>query len=270
MKRKVLYGVIFLICIIAINYSIYWQFFRKEKTEEPGTSTTVVEEGEILKDFNSIFKNTIDYQNYNIQGLQKNDNSKDMIYTGYTKQENKENSYELDVNLPVININSTEALNINKEIEMVFGTPAQAILAGTLRKTIYTVDYQAYINSNILSLVIKSTYKDGDSPQRVIVSTYTYNLSTNEKLNLSQVLEIKGLNRDSVTQEIRNKITEAIEQSKKLQELGYTIYERNIEDNKYRIENTTEFFLGKDNSLYIVYPYGNSNDTSEMDIIVFK
>ena len=37
----------------------------------------------------------------------------------------------------------------------------------------------------------------------------------------------------------------------------------------YELENTTNFFLDKDNYLYVVYAYGNSNFTSEMDIIIF-
>lgn len=40
-------------------------------------------------------------------------------------------------------------------------------------------------------------------------------------------------------------------------------------DKIYKIENTSTFFLDKDNYLYIIYAYGNNNFTSEMDIIIF-
>lgn len=273
-KRKILYVVIIIICIIAVNYAIYWQFFRapdkEENTVGTGEITPVVEEGKILKDFNNIFNNGIDYQQYEIQGLSKIDNSKDMIYTGYESEEKQENKYELNVNIPVVNINSSTAVNINNQIEDLFETKATNVLAGTTQKTIYTVEYEAYINANILSLVIKSTLKEGDNPQRVIVKTYVYNLSTNEILTLPKVLEIKNLSSTGVKKEIISKIEEATVQANKLQELGYSVYKRDVNSSMYEIENTTSFFLGKDNSLYILYPYGNSNNTSEIDIIMFE
>ena len=58
--------------------------------------------------------------------------------------------------------------------------------------------------------------------------------------------------------------------SKKLSDLGYSVYERDTESAMYTVENTGVFFLGKNNSLYIIYPYGNTNNTSEIDIIVFE
>ena len=93
---------------------------------------------------------------------------------------------------------------------------------------------------------------------------------SNEILKLADVLSIKNLSSTAVTNEIKSKIKEAAVAAQKLKELGYSIYERNTEDTMYSIENTTSFFLGKNNSLYILYPYGNSNDTSEIDIIVFE
>ena len=38
----------------------------------------------------------------------------------------------------------------------------------------------------------------------------------------------------------------------------------------YNVENTTEFFLGKDNFLYLIYAYGNDNYTSELDLVIFQ
>ena len=35
----------------------------------------------------------------------------------------------------------------------------------------------------------------------------------------------------------------------------------------YDLENVSEFFFKDDGTLYIVYAYGNSNYTSELDII---
>lgn len=269
-KRMIVFGIIIAICIVAVNLAIYEQFFKVPNNDSSTEVTPVVEEAKILKDFNEIFNNEIDYQIYEIQGLSKVDNTKDMIYTGYENNEIKQGSYELDVKIPVININSSTASNINNEIENIFETKATNTLIGTSVETIYTVEYQAYINSNILSLVIKSTLKEGENPQRVIVKTYNYNLSTNETLELSQILGIKNLDRTAVEKEISNKIEEANQQAQRLQELGYSVYKRDVTNSIYQVENTTNFFLGENNSLYILYPYGNSENTSEIDIILFE
>ena len=37
----------------------------------------------------------------------------------------------------------------------------------------------------------------------------------------------------------------------------------------YELSNTTNFILGPNNNLYIIYPYGNSNFTDAMDVVVF-
>ena len=50
--------------------------------------------------------------------------------------------------------------------------------------------------------------------------------------------------------------------------LGFLRYQRNPDDDMYSINNVSEFFLGADNALYIVYAYGNQNHTSEMDIVI--
>ncbi len=126
-----------------------------------------------------------------------------------------------------------------------------------------------YINTNILSLVIKSTLKEGNNPQRVIIQTYNYNLSTNEEVTLAQLLEIKGLQEGTVKNEVTKKVEQANLQAENLNKLGYNIYVRDITSDIYEIKNTTNFILGKDNFLYIIYPYGNSNYTDEMDVIVF-
>ena len=55
---------------------------------------------------------------------------------------------------------------------------------------------------------------------------------------------------------------------KNMSQLGYSVYPRNSSDEIYDIDNITEFFIGEDNALYVIFAYGNQNNTSEMDIVV--
>lgn len=265
--RKIIIGIIIIVCIVSINFAIYWQFFRRdEKVQIP---VEQVEEAKIIKDFNNLFNNKLNSKD-DISNMNKINQTQEIIYTIYNKNESKEGTYELNVNIPAININTEKIININNQIETIFKTKAENILRNVEEKTIYSVEYTAYINSNILSLVIKSTLKEGDNPQRVIVKAYNYNLSTNEELKFSQMLEIKGLSTKSVQNQVREKIQESIKQSNQLESMGYTVYKRNIDDDMYKIENTSNYFLGANGILYIVYPYGNQNNTSEMDVLQFN
>ena len=127
----------------------------------------------------------------------------------------------------------------------------------------------AYVNTNILSLVIRSTLKEGNNPQRVIIQTYNYNLSTNEEMTLEEILEIKGLNKQNVESVISSQIKIANEEADRLKRLGYNVYTRDLTSSIYKIDNTDNYILGPNNKLYVIYPYGNANNTDEMDVIVF-
>ncbi len=50
--------------------------------------------------------------------------------------------------------------------------------------------------------------KEGNNPQRVIVQTYNYNLSTNEEVTFNQLLEIKGIKESTFENSVLNKVKE--------------------------------------------------------------
>lgn len=120
-----------------------------------------------------------------------------------------------------------------------------------------------------MSLVIKGTLKEGTTAQRIIVKTYNYDLKNDKLLSFKDLLKVKGLEEASVQEKINTDISKIIEEKQVISTDEYNLYKRKREDKIYKIENTTNFFLGKDNYLYVIYAYGNSNFTSEMDIIIF-
>lgn len=270
--RNIMFTLIIIICIFAINFAVYWEFFR---TNDEGNTINNVQEnvniGQLEKNFKDIFKNTLDYQGYtvNTTGVTKIDSSKDLIYTWVTKQKTVDNRYELNLNIPKVNISNTSVEKFNNKVKELYVDKANDIILNANNNTIYTVEYMSYINTNILSLVIKSTLKEGNNPQRVIIQTYNYNLSTNEEITLNQVLEIKGLQANAVKNTILQKVQEANLQAENLKKLGYNVYTRDLTSDMYEVQNTTNFILGANNYLYIIYPYGNNNYTDEMDVITF-
>lgn len=276
--RTLMFLIIIVICIVAINVGVYMQFFygkdKPKKEEVPTNDISQAQAAELANlenNFGNIFKNTLDYQNnrVSLNGITKVESNNDLIFTLYKKEEVVDNKYSMKIDIPYINISNFTVERINKEIDSIFAEKARDIILNATNNTIYNVDYMSYVNSNILSLVIRSTLKEGNNPQRVIIQTYNYNLSTNEPINIQQMMEIKGLNAENVEKRIQDKIKTANEKANQLKNLGYNVYTRDIGNDMYKIDNTKIYFIGKDNHLYILYPYGNNNFTSETDVIVF-
>ncbi|MBR3249831.1 MAG: hypothetical protein IKF83_03955 [Clostridia bacterium] len=266
-KRKVIYGIILTVCVIAIGLAIY-QFFADEKLEVIlGLVKSEDEETELLKsEFNNIFTNRI-INSQNVSANQKLNENEELIYTEYEVQEKSINNYDININIPYINLKNDLAQQYNDDIKKIFNNPTTEILQTTDRNISYTVNYIASVENNILSLAILSTFKEGDNAQRVMARTYNYDLINNKEIKLKDYIATKEIEKNVVESKIKKEVETAQEQSQKLRELGYNIYSRNSTDSIYKIENTTEFF-SYNGHLYILYPYGNNNKTSEMDIVI--
>lgn len=281
-KRNLLYITISIICVIAIIMAVYYQIFNKTQNRNVINDENIIDEeqGEnkqdleqIKAEFDSLFNNTFDDQGYDITKIKKIEGfeDKDIIYAAYNIKEEKENQYNVDINLPVFNVNGEVSQEFNSITQSIFANKAGEILTNTEKYTIYGVDYIAYLNENILSLVIKSTLKEGNNPQRVIVQTYNYDIITGKKVSLNEILEQKQIDSKIVNQKIEEIVTEANKQaealSNALSATGQAVYKRDLNNAMYVADNVNYFFIGLDGQIYILYPYGNSNYTSEIDII---
>lgn len=264
--RKIFIISILAICVIAINLTVYFQIKTKSNNTEK-KEVVEIDRIALTENFTKIFNNTINYQEHTVNANKK-EGLKEIIYTSYTNQDEVENKYKLNINIPYLNINSSTADKINTEINDLFYSKLSKILADSNQYTIYTVKYKAYINDNILSLIISATLKEGSNAQREIVKTYNYNLSSNEKLNINEIIEYRNLTNNYVQSEITKTIKKAIENTNIYNDLGYSKYVRDIKDDIYKLENTNVYFIGENKALYIIYPYGNYNYTSELDLLV--
>ena len=273
---KVLYILISLFCIFAIIAGIYAQFIDASPTgtgvaEEEQNVIQEKTQDEIKSDFNDLFTNELNLGTFDTTGIQKNDQTQEIVYSLSTERVNE--FCEINLNIPVINIRSDLSNTFNSMTQADFVNKANEVIQNTdsTKKIIYTVDYTAYINSNVLSVVIKSTLKEGNSAQRVIIRTYNYNLSTNQEASLIDLITMKRLNRDDVNNKIMQVVTAENQEAENLQSMGYnTVFVRDLASDMYNIDNAGAYFLGPNQELYIVYPYGNSEFTSEMDIILFE
>lgn len=265
--RKIFVISIIVICIVCINLAVYLKIVEKDETTQK--PELIIDTVALTENFENIFDNTIDIQNNNIQSAKKQDTSKELVYSSYEKQEKQEKKYDINIHIPYINIEHENIKAINQEIEELFYKKVTNIMTKTDNiETIYDVKYKVYVNDNILSLVISSNLKESTNSQRLIIKTYNYNISSNEILNMNQILNYRSLNAKKVQTQINDVVKEAAKTSETYQQLGYQKYLRNLNDEMYKVENTKVFFLGEGKSVYILYPYGNSNYTTEMDLVV--
>ncbi len=170
---------IIIVCIIAIVEALYYVMnpnaLENKNADKDSEDNNTISNVNLAENFDDIFKNTFKDSNTS-EKAKKIQEDKDYIYTEYEKNEVNSGNYEVNVKIPIINIDSEEVKSYNEDIKKVFKDKAESILNGGANKSIYSVDYEAYLNNNILSIIIRSTLKEGNNPQRVIIQTYCYNV----------------------------------------------------------------------------------------------
>ena len=266
-KLKIIYISIISVCILAVLITVIVQIVRNIDSNEPPSVTN--ERVNKYKDmFNDIFENKVNYLENNSYRIDRIDSNQEIVYTGYKDKNNKISDYNLDVNIPYINIQNEVIKGFNDEIKEIFEQKAKDILNTQRQNIIYSVNYCAYVTNNILSLVIRSNLKEGENPARDIIQTYNYDLINLKEVSFDDLLELKSVSRLDASRKIKAEIKEIETEVNNMAELGYNLYPRNSNDEIYDIDNITEFFIGEDNALYVIFAYGNQNNTSEMDIVV--
>lgn len=269
-KRRIsIYIISLIICILAVIIVVGVQILGNDVIDNMFGINKIVkrteqEEAELKANFETIFDNkTDDKGNYNIQKIESN---KEIVYNSYQKEEKNEN-YELNVNLPYINIQNKEIKDFNKEIKNTFEAKAEEILNSIESNSIYTVKYKAYVENNILSVVIYSDLKQDTSAQRVIVQTFNFDLERNKKLALEDLIELYDLSKNEIQNKINTDIKEEQRKAEDLKELGYNLFSRDLNNTMYKVENISEYFV-YNNNIYIIFAYGNDKITSEMDLVI--
>ena len=103
------------------------------------------------------------------------------------------------------------------------------------------------------------------------MQTYNFDVKTGKKLSLNEVLEQQGIDEKEVNKKIEKQVEEANKRanaiSQAMMQAGQSVYKRDINNAMYVTDNVNYFLVGENGQIYIIYPYGNTNFTSEMDII---
>lgn len=90
-----------------------------------------------------------------------------------------------------------------------------------------------------------------------------------KKVEFSDIMQLKSLDTTTVQDKIKRQIQGKQEEAKALQQLGYSVYTRDLRSDRYDVENISNFFIDENNNVYVIYAYGNSSNTDVTDIIIF-
>lgn len=269
--RYCIYALIVAFCIIAIIVGVNAQFFStKESDEVPDINVSNVvsvnEEIDISNKFMQLFDNKLpqfkDYPN-----IEKGDLSKNYLYIysenpqlpngPYTKK--LDGKYDIVAYLPVFNINSDVTNGFNNITINYFVKMMNDIVVNGMTNTNLTISFAANVNDNILSVAIVAKLKEGDKPQRIMIQGYNYDLANNKEVKVADVLAKKNIDIATANSKIEKVVKSA----------DNTLYKRELTNPIYSIDKVTNFILGRNGELYIIYAYGNQANvySSEMDIV---
>lgn len=275
-KLWILYAVIFIICVAGIAVALSKiEYFEDENLERAfgfidKDAQKEDEYNELKTEFDTIFSNQIENLQQGDIEVQKINKNYDIVITAYNTKEEKENCL-IDVAIPYININHPSAKEFNKKVDGIYKKKAESLKSQVSTvDTIYTVQYKAYLQNNILSVAIRSEYKEGNKSQKIIVNTYNYNVVEQRAVKIDELLKIRNIKNNDATKKIREEIKAIQEQNQALIDEGYALYKRDYKSSIYEILNCKQFLYGKNGCLYTIFPYGNEDNTSEMDVVIFE
>jgi len=275
--RYILYAVIIAICVMSVFIGVYSLIFREYRDSNvtvgdnntTGDNNVAKNQEDIKNEFENLFTNKFSKSNFDDSSIQKLDKTKELVYDGLQYSDAKENLYEINVNIPFININSDVANEFNSQTQKIFVNEADKLVKQTTSSvyTVFNVNYVAFINNNILSVGILGSIKEGNNPQRMLMQTYNYDLSTGKKVTINDILNNRGMDSTVVNKQIYSIVSAAQANSDAMESSGYTVYKRDLKSDIYNVTNVQTFMQGPNGELYIIYAYGNTKNTSEMDII---
>lgn len=246
-NRKLLLVIIAIVTLVLIIGIVL--IFSLDKELEGVQNEVNIDKEQLEVDFNSIFDNE----------------ENEYVNTMYNLDEEKSGSYKIRTNIPFVFINSEIDNKINKEINDTFISKLLEIINESENFTIMNIDYATSVNNDIVSLAIKCVLKEGSNAQRTIIKTYNYDIVNQREVSIMELVP-EGQSRN-IQKQIDTEIAEQIRREEAIVGQGYNVYRRDKDSDIYVLENATEFYV-KDNALYIIYCYGNSNYTSEVDLII--
>lgn len=278
MNRTMFFVVVALVCILSISIGIYASVYYKYNKYDPfilgmGIKNTQAEQeiAQLRNEFPNMFTNEIVGKTTS-NNIKKLDNSVDKIVYTVKNITQKDDLYSINVNIPKINLSSSNTDRINAQISRDFSDKVDYIMDSTGTFYEYSVNYKAFLNGDMLSLIINETEKEGNNIQTTKIYTYNINLNNNGILTINDVINAKGYTAKEIQEGIEDELKDLNKKDEELKKSlpNKNIIIRNTSDSMYKVENTQNFIIDNNGHLFIIYAYGNNSSTTKVDVLIFE
>ena len=258
MNRVMFFIIVILLCILSLSIGIYAQVFYRYSDTDPFMLGIGVNKTQNAAEINRL----------------KNEFSKictnDLSGTTTASIKKKDDKYSISAYLPKVNINADYADKINAQISQDYEDTINDIIDNTKEDTDYSVTYKAYLNGDLLSILIKENIHKGKSIQSSKIKTYNYNLNNNTVVGIMDIVEAKKYKKKDIQKEIDTEIEALNKKDEEIKTQYSEVKLRDLNNSMYKIENTENFIINDQGYLYLIYAYGNTEDTNKIDTIIFE
>lgn len=275
MNRIMFFVIVGLLCILALSIGIYAQIFYRYSDTDPfilgigvGKTQEAVEITKMKNEFNNIFTN--DVSGETTTDIIKKETDKELIYTIQNIVEKENDKYNIVANIPYINIDSNAVEKINSEINKKYIEKIEKIMEDSKEYQDYNVAYKAYLNGELLSIIIRENIKEGRNTQSSKITTYNYSLSLEREVSINDIIKVKEYDTKKLQKEIDAQIEDLNKKDEELKNQYTEVRLRDVSNQMYKIENTENFIVNQDGYLYLIYAYGNKENTNKIDLIIFE
>ena len=197
--------VIMVLIILALaNHIIYTEYYKPKEVSKKDIEKKEIKNNNEKKD--NIYVNKVDSsKEYIYDGEYVGDFSNDSYTTDAGKT-----YYSKDLKAPYFNIDSTDANNVNKEVNETYLNAVRIFNQGINDKSTYILfNYKKYENDNIISSIVK--YEVGDvGVSNPIYYTYNFDKENGSLISFNKALSISGIKEDEIDSKIRDAIKKEI------------------------------------------------------------
>ena len=175
--------------------------------------------------------------------------------------------------LPAINLQTDVVNKLNTETEkyIEYKNKVSAEAKNLKQTAYYEVGYAAYVYDDILSIAIRCSYQIGSNTQVVDVCSYNYDIKNDKLVTMKDIIDRYNIDSKSINDKIAAIIERKKQSSRDVVDSGYNgLYDRDVESDKYKLENSDNFLLTDQGELFIIYSYAREKETATFDVIKTK
>ena len=95
-------------------------------------------------------------------------------------------------------------------------------------------------------------------------------MSETKQVTINDIIKAKGYDSKKLQKEIDTQIETLNKKDEELKNQYTEVRLRDVSNQMYKIENTENFIVNQDGYLYLIYAYGNKENTNKIDLIIFE